>query len=116
MLTKDTTQMTESDWEEAGQLAKIKAKEEEKEWYQIGKQLIEQFYPMYFVNQQGGVMNSAKNELVANIGMSYLAFPEMTKECMENVAKNLKKPEYLMQWTYDKIMERKFNNGKHRPK
>lgn len=85
--------------------------EDRQEWFNEGKKLIESIYPMYFSNNQGGLMNKIKRELIINIGVYYLGFPDMVKECIENVSKRLKNPENLLQWTWEDIQKKRSNGN-----
>ena len=87
------------------------SEEEKQEYYNEGKSLIESVYPMYFVNQQGGLLNEAKRDLIIGIGVASLLFPEKSKQCIQDVAKYLKQPEYLLEWTLDRIHGRGPKNG-----
>ena len=75
----------------------------DQEYYDYGKKLVEEFYPFYFINQQGGPMNSEKTKLIINIGLVSDGRQELVRRCMAGVASKLQNPANLLSWTWESI-------------
>jgi hypothetical protein len=72
--------------------------------FDIGKRLVEELYPFYFTNNQGGLMNSEKRRMLITIGFAWNIYdPDITKNVMAEIAGKLEKPSNLLAWASERL-------------